>query len=150
MVCNNCGFTNEADAKFCSSCGAALTAPVVEPAADTYVNQAEGYAAPVQNPTPVYNAPYQAPVQNAVPVQPVAQPGKGFAIAGMVCGIVSLVLVCLFPLITGLLGIIFGSVAKTKGFKGGMATAGIACGAVGLGLWMLSVIIMALGFAVNI
>ena len=144
MVCTKCGFTNEAEAKFCASCGAALSAPVVEPAADTYANPADTYTAPVQNPTPVYSAPYQAPVQNAVPVQPVAQPGKGFAIAGMVCGIVSLALFCFAPLITGILGIIFGAVAKSKGFQGGMATAGIACGAVGLGLWLFWIIFAAL------
>lgn len=147
MVCTKCGFTNEAEAKFCASCGAALSAPVVEPAADTYANPADTYTAPVQNPTPAYSAPYQAPVQNYVPAQPVAQPGKGFAIAGMVCGIVSLV--CIVPLITGLLGIIFGGVAKSKGFQGGMATAGIACGAIGLGLWVFSVIIAAMGFALG-
>ena len=143
MVCTKCGFTNEAEAKFCASCGAALSAPVVEPVADTYTNPAEAYTAPVQNPAPVYSAPYQY----SAPAQPIAQPGKGFAIAGMVCGIVSLV--CIVPLITGLLGIIFGAVAKSKGFQGGMATAGIACGAIGLGLWMFSVIIVAIGFSLR-
>ncbi len=60
--------------------------------------------------------------------------GKGLAIASLVLGIVSFF--C-FPLVTGLLGIIFGGVAKSKGFRGGMATAGIVCGVIGLALWVL-------------
>lgn len=62
------------------------------------------------------------------------QPGKGLAIAGMVCGIVSFL--C-FPIVTGILGIVFGAVAKKKGYTGGMATAGIVCGAIGLGLYFI-------------
>ena len=142
MVCKNCGFTNEAESKFCSSCGTALTAPVVEPVADTYANQAEAYTAPVQNSAPVYNAPYQAPVYTAPAPAPVQEPGKGFSIAGMVCGIVSLL--CIGAPITNILGIVFGAVAKSKGCKNGMATAGIACGAVGLGLWLFWILFAAL------
>lgn len=66
-----------------------------------------------------------------------AAPGHGFAIAGMVCGIVSLLM---FTLVTGTLGIVFGVVAKNKGNSSGMATAGIVCGAIGLGLWLIMMI----------
>lgn len=112
MFCQKCGTQNEDTARFCEGCGAELT-PAAAPT-----------AAPV---TPTYTA----------PVQPVAQPGKGFAIAGMVCGIVSFF--C-FAVILGTLGIVFGATAKKKGYMGGMATAGIACGVVGLSLWLIMLI----------
>ena len=63
------------------------------------------------------------------------------AIAAMVLGIVSFF--C-FPAITGALGIIFGCVAKGKGSRSGMALAGIICGAIGIALWLLMLI---LGFS---
>lgn len=67
-----------------------------------------------------------------------AQPANGLAIAGMVCGIVSCL--CIVPIVTGVLGIIFGCVAKSKGNKSGMATAGIVCGSIGLALFVLAFI----------
>lgn len=66
-------------------------------------------------------------------------PGKGFAIASMVLGIVSFF--C-FAVITGVLGIIFGGVAKSKGYRGGMATAGIVCGIIGVVAWFLMMILI--------
>ena len=61
-------------------------------------------------------------------------PGLGLAIASMVLGIISLL--C-FPYITGVLAVIFGAVAKNKGCRSGMATAGIVCGIVGVALWVV-------------
>ena len=55
----------------------------------------------------------------------------------MVLGIISLL--C-YPVITGVLAIIFGAVAKSKGCKSGMATAGIVCGIIGLALWLIMLI----------
>ena len=79
---------------------------------------------------PVYG--YQAAPQAA------PQAGKGLAIAGMIMGIISLFLL---PYVTGALGIIFGGVAKSKGYRGGMATAGIVCGVIGIALTLLLQII---------
>ena len=64
-------------------------------------------------------------------------PGKGLAIASLVCGIVSFF--C-FGLILGILAVIFGAVAKNKGYKGGMATAGIVLGVIGLALYVIMLI----------
>ena len=71
-----------------------------------------------------------------MPPRPVntSKPGKGFAIAGMVCGIVAFFFA---GFILGLLGIIFSGVAKSKGYRGGMATAGIVCGVIALVLVIL-------------
>lgn len=74
---------------------------------------------------PVYGAP------------PSSTPGKGLAIASMVCGIVSFF--C-FGIILGVLAVIFGAVAKNKGYTGGMATAGIVLGVVGLGLYIVMLV----------
>ena len=70
----------------------------------------------------------------------VKQPGKGFAIAGMVCGICGIV-ICTWGIILGILGIIFGAVAKNKGFKGGMATAGIVLGCIALAFWVFIIFV---------
>jgi len=74
---------------------------------------------------------YQAPQpQYGYQPQPqMTQPGKGLAIGSMVLGIVGLVIGLLFSMLVGIIcgivGIILAAVAKKKGFKGGMATAGL-------------------------
>ncbi len=65
---------------------------------------------------------------------PASVPGKGLAIAGMVCGIVSFF--C-FGLVLGLLAVIFGGVAKSKGYRGGQATAAIVLGVIGIALTII-------------
>ncbi|MBR3592047.1 MAG: DUF4190 domain-containing protein [Clostridia bacterium] len=120
MICKNCGFDNNDQAQFCVSCGTPLEQPVEQPnyQQPTYQQQ------PYNN---VYNQ-YQ---------QPAKVPGKGFAITAMVLGIISL---CCVHVIVGILGIIFGGVAKSKGYRGGMATAGIVCGIIGVALWLIYVV----------
>lgn len=122
MICKNCGFDNNDQAQFCVSCGTPLEQPVEQ---QNY--QQPNYQQPNYQQQPynnVYNQ-YQ---------QPANVPGKGFAIASMILGILSFL--C-FPFITGLLGIIFGGVAKSKGYRGGMATAGIVCGVIGVALQLI-------------
>lgn len=110
MVCTNCGTQMADGTAFCPNCGAAQAAP-------------------------------QAPVQPAYGYQPApqaaAQPAKGLAIASMVMGIISFFL---FPVVAGPLGVIFGGVAKSKGNRSGMATAGIVCGIIGFAAWLIMVI----------
>ena len=91
------------------------------------------------NPNPGYDP--NAGGYYAQPQQP-AKPGQGFAIAGMVLGIASVVpFLWYFSLITGILGIVFGMVAKNKGNRTGMATAGIVCGIIGVSLFLLVILI---------
>lgn len=121
MFCNHCGAENNDSAQVCRSCGAVLTteqnnAQPVQQQPVTYVNYA--------------NTPAGAPVK-------APQPGKGFAIAAMVCGIVSFF--C-FGIVLGVLAIVFGVVAKKKGYMGAMATAGIVCGVVGLALYVVTMV----------
>ena len=165
MECKKCGTQNQDTAKFCSGCGADLSLQNAGEGLDMNAQQQVAYTAPQQNQNyqqntnygyapnqgqpqnPNYGyAPNQGQPQNPnygyAPVQPpVADPGKGMAIAAMVLGIISFF--C-FPAITGALGIIFGCVAKGKGSRSGMAIAGIICGAIGIALWLLMLI---LGFS---
>lgn len=122
MICKNCGFDNLDQSQFCVNCGTALEQPVEQPVYEQ--PQQQNYQQPYNQPNNVYNN-YQ---------QPAPVPGKGLAIAGMVLGIISFFCI---PLITGILGIVFGGVAKSKGYRGGMATAGIVCGILGLVGWVL-------------
>ena len=79
-------------------------------------------------------APLSAPVVGGYAPVPAKVPGKGLAIASMVCGIVSFF--C-FGIVLGLLAVIFGGVAKSKGYRGGMATAGIVLGVIGLACYVI-------------
>lgn len=96
---------------------------------------------------PPYQPPYGAPPQ---------QPGNGTAVAGMVLGIISLVLfwVPILNIILGGLGIIFGVSGMKRadsigGAGKGMGIAGLACGVAGLliGLWLTYVVFLAVDTA---
>ncbi len=161
MFCTQCGANQDDNALFCTVCGASLKQPeptpvVVEqpapaPVMEQPVAQQPVYAQPVQPAQPVYTQPVGQPVQPAQPVytqpvygQPMQQPkipGKGLAITGMVLGIISLCTFWCYGFILGILGIIFGGVAKGKGYKGGMGTAGIVCGAISVGFWIVMLLI---------
>lgn len=115
MNCHHCGSCIAEEAAFCPNCGIKL--------------QLE----PVQEEQPRYTAPEPVPVVEQ-PVKQADEPGKGFAIAGLVCGIVS---IFYLRIITGVLGLIFGRIARSRGYRKGMSTAAITCGAVGLGIGLL-------------
>ena len=108
VYCPKCGAANADGSTKCGACGTEFQIP----------NQMPGYGMPNQGF-------YQ---------QPVAMPGKGFATAGLVCGIISFFFL---PIILSILAIIFGGVAKSKGFRGGMATAAIVLGIIALALTII-------------
>lgn len=144
MFCYHCGAQHDDDVKFCTKCGADLRAPAEQAAyqAPQYQQQTDQqpqqpYQQPYQQPQTPYQQPYQAPYQQPY-YRPVAEPGKGFAITSLVLGICALLI---YPIITGVLAIIFGAVAKSKGNTGGMATAGIVCGSIGVAWFFIALAI---------
>ncbi|MGW6021859.1 DUF4190 domain-containing protein [Streptomyces sp. NPDC055099] len=78
-------------------------------------------------------------------------PANGMGVAGLVLGIVSAAVFCLWPLaiVLGILAIIFGAIGRGRARRGeatnpGQALAGIICGAAGivLGVALLIVLIV--------
>ena len=128
MNCHHCGSCIAEEAVFCPNCGIKLQSD------------------PVQEEQPRYTAPEPVPVVEK-PVKQADEPGKGFAIAGLVCGIVS---IFYLRIITGALGLIFGLIARSRGYRKGMSTAAITCGAVGLGIGLLILsLVMTVGLLVG-
>lgn len=73
----------------------------------------------------------------------------GFAIASMVCGIVSILCCCTgyFGLLLSIVAVVLGIVALVKKYDGkGMAIAGIICGSIGL---IIVLILIAMGAAMT-
>ncbi|MGW6734229.1 DUF4190 domain-containing protein [Streptomyces sp. NPDC055013] len=77
-------------------------------------------------------------------------PSNGMGTAGLVLGIISAAIFCLWPvaIVMGALALIFGAIGRGKARRGeatnpGQALAGMICGSVGLvlGLGMLAVLI---------
>lgn len=159
MFCPNCGKQNEDSARFCAECGTVFeevtqqpTEPQVE--AEAPVQPQPQAEAPVQ---PQFQAPqqpqYQMPPQPVyAPAQPVI-PGKGLGITSMVLGIIALVLFCVWyisvpcAIVGAALGGVSLSKAKAFGIKNGMATAGIVCSCIALGLAILFILLVAIGVA---
>ncbi|MBR6502870.1 MAG: DUF4190 domain-containing protein [Clostridia bacterium] len=128
MVCKNCGFDNNDQSQFCVNCGTVLEQPQQA--------QQPNYQQPYNQPN--YQQPYAPQYNNYVPYQQsMPIPGKGLGITSMVLGIISFFCA---SFITGILAIIFGGVAKSKGYRGGMATAGIVCGIISIALLVITII----------
>ncbi|MBR1390378.1 MAG: DUF4190 domain-containing protein [Lachnospiraceae bacterium] len=74
---------------------------------------------------------------------------KGFAIASLVCGIISIPFCCVtwVSLVCGILGIVFSIVQKNKYGEHKLAKAGMICGIVGLVLAVLVWVLALLGIA---
>ncbi len=133
MFCEKCGTQCADGTAFCNNCGAALNNANAGATQATY--QQPQYQQP-QYQQPQYQQPqYQQPQYQ----QPATtkQPGHGLAVASLVLGILSFIVAAV---ICGSLGIALGGAAKSKGNKSPMATAGIVCGCIGVGLWLLAII----------
>lgn len=133
-----------------------------------YTNPGPQYGQPSQNTynqgynpnmgQPNYNSPYMQnqyqnygspyPYNNGFNMQP-EKKSSGLSIASMVLGIISIVTFCYFivSIPCGVLGLIFGIVAKSKGSGGqGMALAGIITSSIGL---LITVLFMIYAIAVG-
>lgn len=135
MYCRRCGGQIVDGNKFCQYCGMPVDdANAGQSQQQGTQNQQQSYGYQQPNYQNYYNGyqynnPYQQPV-----------PGKGYGIASLVLGICSIPLYVspFIGLIVGIIGLCLGisssKSAKSVGRSNGMATAGIACSAVGLAI----------------
>lgn len=127
MFCQKCGAANPDNGNVCTNCGSELQ------------NNAQN----AQNP--------QIIIQQ--PAAPAVVPGKGLGVASMVLGIISLVLFCFWYIAIpcAIIGVALGGVgtmkAKAANSKNGVATAGIACSCVALGIAIVFLILGLAGLA---
>ena len=89
---------------------------------------------PNQNQNPQYGNPYPPNYNQRQADNRKEEPGKGFAVASMVLGLISLVLFCTgINIITAILAIVFGIIHLVKQKQNhGMAVAGIVTAVVGI------------------
>ncbi|MBQ4120528.1 MAG: zinc-ribbon domain-containing protein [Clostridia bacterium] len=147
MKCIHCGLELISGAKFCNHCGQPVK--IEEPQAQAQPqpqpqsNEQTEYQAPQGNFNPYYTPGFNG----AMPPQP-PLPAFGMGIAGMILGIVSLVIFCAWYLaipcaVTGLvLSVLSMNKAKAIGRKNNMALAGFICSIVALSLALLTGILV--------
>lgn len=175
MFCPNCGNNNPDGVAFCANCGFKFEDQNPQQAAPQpeFQQSQQQYQQPeFQQPEfqqPEFQQPYQQPYQQPqqqyqapyMPPMPAPVPGKALGITGMILGIVSLVLCCLFWYFTFLLSIpglvlscIGLSKAKKENAPNSMAIAGIVCSAINIGVNIIFIALVALsiatlGFSIN-
>ena len=105
------------------------TGPGYGPDGQNAWNNGNGYP---QNPYQRYNGYYQQ------------DPSRGFGIASMVLGIISLLCFCSFVnVLPAILSIVFGIISLSKRKNNGFAIAGIICAAVSIVLLVITMILFA-------
>ncbi len=117
-----------------------------ETAVCTSVPTAENTSAPAEGGRPQYGVyydpytgqPYQSYIPPTPPKKPVRPPMHGMALASMILGLISLG----YGMMLGIVAIVFGAVAKKKGNKSRMATAGIVCGIIGSVIGILTMVLL--------
>ena len=99
-----------------------------------------GYGQPQYAPPPPSN--FAQPMQYAGAYMN-QEPGAGLGIASMVLGIVSLLGVLAWCVVwpTGILAIIFGAIGVKRVQGKGMAVAGLVCGSISIGLWLILILV---------
>jgi membrane protein YqaA with SNARE-associated domain len=117
MFCPNCGTENAEGSTICQSCGTSLTSPAPQPSAQATVRPA---------------------------------PTSGLATASLIFGILGLTLL---PTLGSVVAVILGYMAKSEinssagQLEGsGLATAGLVLGYIGLGLTLLGIVAVLLGW----
>jgi len=116
MFCPKCGNQCNDGANFCSRCSTRISGNVGG-SDEQRVNQ----------------EPYRAAVYS----QPQKHPGESSALTSLICGILG---IFVLPIILSIIAIVQGNKAKRMGYDGGMATAGVVLGWIGLLLGILGVI----------
>lgn len=128
MFCKNCGREINDGVTFCPYCGVAVSQE------NTSEPSAAGMEQPYTNPQQVTyeQTPYSQQPQNTGV--------DGFAIASLVLGIASFIII---PLIGAILAIVFGNISKRNRGANTMARVGKILGIVALVLWIVIVFVYA-------
>lgn len=145
-LCPQCGAELAPNQHFCGKCGYTLQpAYQAQPAYQQPAYQQPAYQQPAYPQQPAYQQPeytqgYQQPKKKT--------PAMGLGVTGMVLGILGIVFCwfMFFGFVFSLVGLILSIVAKKKGCTG-VATAGIVCSAIGLGIGLIFSIIWIVGLA---
>ena len=147
--CENCGTQLEDGVRFCPNCGAqvAQEAAQTQPDAQTTAQSAQPETAVQTAVTSVMNtaenaAGAQAPLHATVVTQAPAPKTNGFAVAGFVLGICSILFgwICCFN-ITSVLGLVFSIIGLCQ--IGGKKGSGKGLAVAGLVLSILSILLLA-------
>ena len=160
MFCPNCGTEIPDGSKFCGRCGSRIQdydsgasgsshffpPNQIDPVDDYPVRSPDYDHEPAYDPTPSvpprhidvsynteqsgYTETYSTPGVND------SERGKGFAVASLVLGIISIVfwffsVASIIGFILGIIGIICAGSAKKRGYTGGIGTAGLVCSILG-------------------
>jgi len=150
MVCKNCGSVVEDKAKFCENCGTKIEEEVKaeevaanEANEEPAIERVEGEEIKPEHTATAATDSLNDPDFESVNIEKADKGNKGFAIASMVCGIVSIVCCCCSPLgiCCSIAAIVTGIIAIKNDYEGrGMAIAGIVCGGVGALFFISSII----------
>lgn len=163
IYCTQCGSENSAESKFCSNCGSKLEQPTAFKSEEQSAESEGVFSGGGEEAAPVYEKITDAEEQKPDPLPSYQEEIKinygtepqsgtqyysvnntdekqgggniGFAIASMICGILSLVCCCLtlFSAVLAVGAIVLGVIALCFKYDGkGMAIAGIATGGIGI------------------
>ena len=139
MFCKNCGTQLKDEAAFCHSCGTAVTTPKAEPAQTENTEAKVAFDAPAangaENVAPIYQMP-----QYTAPVEEPQDDKKGFSVASLVLGIVSLLPCCCANFITAILAVVFG-ILGIKSSNKNLSVIGIILAAVAFVLYLIVIIL---------
>ena len=130
--CNNCGGKMDEDVAFCPECGQKV---INDEQYNTSIQSINDDGQGMQQVTNFNTGHYDSTTNNNSNSNDISQPGKGFAIASLVLGIVSLLFIIFFPLVglvVSIVGVVCATKAKSSGYNGGMQTAGVVCSLIGL------------------
>lgn len=142
ITCAKCGAMNHDDTVKCAACGAYYNPPSPPPPPAYSPYTPPTYSAPTPPPTyPTYTTPptyttYTPPIYTHHHV--LENQGHDLALASLIIGIVACV--CMgWGWIHSILAIVLGCAAKSKGYRGEMATAGIVLGGISVVLFIFSI-----------
>lgn len=127
ITCATCGATNHDDTVKCAACGTFYNPPAPSAPPSVYGS----YMPPVPPAYTTITPPVYTPPPTAY------GQGYGYAVASLILGIIACISLG-WGWIHSILAIVFGGIAKSKGYYDQMATTGIVLGIISLVLFFIS------------